>query len=196
MAIIFELVLNFGTDWAAAQEACRRVAAHPPLTAGPHHIPLHEPLIAPAPSIDGPDYLEMSVMPVGVGFGVASEHGRPPLSLTPEQLSELGHGLYRVLATLSGYQAALVGWDPEPLLDLAELRQERADDIQAGTLPGLVLARDLELGIPTPNFVPFAPGYIWIPYAGQTPSRPTVGEAPPAVGPRRSHIEDTGGATG
>jgi hypothetical protein len=187
MAVIFELMLNFGTDWDAAQEAARQIAAHPPLAAGPHRVPLHEPLIAPAPSDDGPDYLEMSVMPAGVGFGVASGDASPPLPLTAAQLSELGHGLYTLLATLTGYQVALVGWDPEPLLDLAELRQERADEIRDGMLAGLVLAADLDLGIPTSHFTPFAPGYVWIPYAGELLSPLAPGDPPAAPGPSPVH---------
>jgi hypothetical protein len=36
MAIVFDLVINYGRDHVAAENASRQVAAHPPLTAGPH----------------------------------------------------------------------------------------------------------------------------------------------------------------
>jgi hypothetical protein len=45
MAIVFELVINYGQDHAVAENASRLVAAHPPLTAGPHQIRLPKPLI-------------------------------------------------------------------------------------------------------------------------------------------------------
>jgi hypothetical protein len=170
MAIVFELVINYGNDQVAAANASRLVAEHPPLTAGPHHVRLHPPLIHTVRDSAGDQYLEMSIIPIQVGFGVALDEHRPRLPLTVEELSELGDGLYSVLATLTGYRAARVGWDPEPFLDPIELQREWAEELAAGTLPGLVLAEDIQLGVPMRGFESFAHGFVWIPYQGERPS--------------------------
>jgi len=107
----------------------------------------------------GEPYLEMSIIPAQVGFGVALDQHQPRLPLTAEELSELGDGLYSLLALFTGYRAARVGWDPEAFVDPTELQQERAEELAAGALPGLVLAEDIELGVSMHGFVPFAKGH-------------------------------------
>jgi hypothetical protein len=174
MAIAFELVINYGCDHAVVGNASRLVAVHPPLTAGPHHVRLHEPLTNTVRDAAGEPYLEMSTIPAQVGFGVGLDGRQPRLPLTAEELSQLGNGLYSVLATLTGYRAARVGWDPEAFVDPLELRQEWAEELAAGALPGLVLADDLQLGVPVHGFVPFADGFKWIPYEGEQPSTLTA----------------------
>ncbi|GIE37089.1 hypothetical protein Ait01nite_101340 [Actinoplanes italicus] len=99
-------------------------------------------------------------------------HERRPL--TAAQLTDIGHGLYKLLGRFSGYQVAQVGWDPEGLVDLVELRQEQTGDLLAGTLPGLVLAEDVLPEVRGPAFVPFRTGFVWLPYAGQLPSTLTA----------------------
>lgn len=174
MAIVFELVINYGRNRAAAENACQVISAHPPLAAGPHHVQLHEPMTSTVHDAAGQPYIEISVVPVQVGFRVAMDGRRPRLELTAAELSELGSGLYSLLATLTGYRAARVGWDPEAFVDPMELRQEWAEEIAEGALPGLVLAEDLRLDVPTHGFVPFADGFIWIPYEGERPSSLTA----------------------
>jgi hypothetical protein len=164
MAIIFELVINFGNDRSAAETAAHLLTAHPPLAAGRHQIPLHRPLFDTVRDASGEPYLQMSVIPAQVGFGCALDKGRPRLPLTPAELSELGNGLYSVLTTLTGYRAAQVGWDPEDFVDPVELRQQWVEELAAGTLPGLVLAETLLSDAPTQAFVPFTNGFIWLPY--------------------------------
>jgi hypothetical protein len=97
MAIVFELVLNYGQNHAAIEDARRVVAAHPPLPAGPHRVALHEPLVDTVLDAADRPFLEMSIIPVGVGHNVAIDrHSR--VRLTPEELDELGAGLYGLLA--------------------------------------------------------------------------------------------------
>lgn len=174
MAIAFELVVNFGLNEVAAGVACELVLGAAPLMAGDQSVSLHEPLLNLVRPGDGMPYVLMSVLPVGVGWGVAIDRRRERRSLTATQLSDLGHGLYGLLGRFSGYQAAQVGWDPEGLVDPMELRQEQTDELAAGTLPGLVLAEDVLPDVRGPGFVPFHPGFVWLPYAGERSSTLTA----------------------
>ncbi|MDI6105789.1 hypothetical protein QLQ12_45150 [Actinoplanes sp. NEAU-A12] len=170
MAVLFELVVNFGANHAAAEQAHATVLNHPRLQAGEHQIPLHEPRLMTTRSKDGNEYLEMAVLPVGVGIGGAMDHGRRIIELTAEELSELGHGLYGLLRQLTGYHAAQVGWDPEGRVDLDELRSDWSDELATGRLPGLTLAEEIHQELQGFGFTRFAPGYVWIPYRGEQSS--------------------------
>ena len=174
MAIVFELVVNFGSDDAAVDAARDLVLGHAPLEAGPHGIALHPPLVRTARSLDGSAYAEMSVLPAGVGFGAAVDRGHEQVRLTAAAFTGLGEGLYRLLAGFGAYRAAKVGWDVEGFVDPAELRSDWAEELAAGELPGLVLAEDLVRDLGGGGFVPFAPGHAWIPYAGEPPSTLTT----------------------
>lgn len=120
-------------------------------------------------------YIELSVLPVSVGWGVAMDGTLPETRLSAAELTELGQGLYRLLSKFSGYVAAKVGWDPEGFLNPAELRSDRGDELADGTIHGLVLCEGLpaELG-PGDNCVEFQPGYLWNPYRGGKPSTLTA----------------------
>ncbi|GIF62143.1 hypothetical protein Ais01nite_01780 [Asanoa ishikariensis] len=176
MAIVFELVVNFGSDDAAARAACDLVRGAAGIKVGSRHIRLHEPLLNRVTAIDGVPYLEMSVMPVGVGAAVALDRGHERLRLTAAELSIVGRGLYELVAGLAGYQAAKVGWEPDWQVDPAELRQNWADVLADGddTLAGLVLAETVLADLRGPSFVPFAAGFLWIPYDGERPSALTA----------------------
>ncbi|MET7808903.1 hypothetical protein [Micromonospora chersina] len=174
MAIAFELVINYGSNHNAAAAARHAALNHPPLTAGPHQVGLHKPLLGTVRGYDGKQYLEMAVLPVGVGWKVGLDRHAPHLGLTADELSELGKELYQLLTRFTGYRAAQVGWDPEGRVDPAELQQEWAEELAAGELPGLVLAEDLHQQLRGQGFVPFAPGFVWIPYEGEHPSSLTI----------------------
>lgn len=168
MALAFELVVNYGRDRRAAAEACRVAAAHPPLRAGTHDVLLHPPLQREVSARDGGRYLEISVLPVAVGCNVALDRHRPQLSLTLEELNELGNGLYALLSQFQGYLAAQVGWDPEPFVDIGELRHEWLAELTRGDLSGLVLSEDIHRSFPeAAGFQQFSPGFKWIPYEGE-----------------------------
>lgn len=170
MAIIFELVVNFGKNLEGARAAA--LASPPPTTlqAGNHRIPLHRALINQAGS-----YIELSVIPVAVGWGGGLDGTLPRTRLTAAELTELGTGLYRLLARFNGYVAAKVGWDPESFLDPEELKSDWMDELADGTISGLVLCQALhsELGLGS-NYVEFQPGYMWVPYRGEKPSSLTA----------------------
>jgi hypothetical protein len=163
MAICFELVVNFGGNVEAAQSAALTTPSPIALQAGSHRIPLHRALLNRTSS-----YIELSVIPVAVGLGVALDGTLPRTELFAAELSELGAGLYRLLAEFNGYVAAKVGWDPEGFVDPAELKSDWADELADGAINGLVLCEALhdELGL-RGNYVEFQPGYLWIPYRGE-----------------------------
>lgn len=171
MAFLFELVINYGDDRAAAEHAGRLLGGRPPLTAGPHRVPMNVPMIRNVRDTAGEPYLELAVDLARVGWRGAA-HPEAPLSLSAGELSELGRGLYSLLAELSGHRVAQAGWDPEFFADPVELRQEWAEELAEGLLPGLVIADDLQLGVPTRGFVPFTPGFLWIPYEGEPTTYP------------------------
>lgn len=172
MAICFELVVNFGDNLEAVKSALFVLTSPSPTTlrAGSHWIPLHRPLVNRSGS-----YIELSVVPVSVGWGVGLDGTIPETRLSAADLTELGQGLYLLLAKFSGYVAAKVGWDPEGFLDPAELRSEWGDELADGTIHGLVLCDVLhaELGLGD-NYVEFQSGYLWTPYRGEKPSTLTT----------------------
>ena len=118
-------------------------------------------------------YIELSVIPVAVGWGVGLDGTLPKVRLTAAELTELGTGLYRLLAGFDGYVAAKVGWDPESFLDPKKLNRQLGGQLADGAINGLVLCQALhdELGLGG-NYVEFQPGYLWIPYRGEKPSAP------------------------
>lgn len=156
--------MNFGDNGKAARKAALTGTTPLLLRAGAHRIPLHRPVVRTVGSS-----LELSVLPVAVGWGVSLD-GRAHLRLTAAELTELGHQLYGLLATFDGYVAACVGWDPEWRVDPVELEAEWSVELSEGSLHGLVLPerlhRDLGLG---DEYVPFRPGYRWVPYRGESP---------------------------
>ncbi|MFJ8645191.1 hypothetical protein ACIRNI_03600 [Streptomyces sp. NPDC093546] len=167
MAIYFELVVNFGDNIQAARDAAAE-SIRWVLRAGDHRVPLHRSM----PRTVGA-YTQLSIVPVAVGWGVPADRGLPKLELTGAELTDLGHQLYALLAKFDGYVAAQVGWEPEAFVDPAELKAEWSEELVEGSLHGLVVSDTLhgELGLGD-AYVPFQPGYRWIPYRGEMPSGP------------------------
>lgn len=164
MAICFELVVNFGDNVEAARTAALTEPRPGVLRAGPHRIPLHRPTLCTWNS-----HIELSILPVAVGYGVVSDGTLPAFRLTAAELTELGHQLYTLLAQFDGYVAAKVGWDPEGLVDPDELKADwTPDELSDGGFHGLVLSEELhaELGLGD-SYVTFRPGYRWIPCRGE-----------------------------
>ncbi|MFE2165603.1 hypothetical protein ACFXB3_11110 [Streptomyces sp. NPDC059447] len=170
MALCFELVVNFGDNLRAAREATLTEPKSWVLHAGARRIPLHRPML----TTTGP-HVELSILPVAVGWGVGLDGGLPRLPLSAAEFTELGHQLYELLAKFDGYLTARVGWDPESLLDPAELKAEWSEELADGSLHGLVLCDELHgaLGLGD-EYVPFQPGYRWMPYRGEEPSSLTA----------------------
>jgi hypothetical protein len=124
---------------------------------------------------DGAQYKEVSVVAAGVGTPIPADAHVERLALDRDERSELARGLYEVLRPCRGYRAAFVGWDPEYLVDLAELEREWADELRAATLHGLVLADETLARLGTPaTLEPFAPGFSWMPYRGERPVEPAA----------------------
>ena len=165
VAIVFELVVNFGANERGARSATEGVRRFGHIEVRGVPLPLGGPFVnrlrSPTP------YIEFSVF-VG-GMGVGTPGPRPdidPRSLTSEEITHVGLALYELLGGFSGYRAAVVGWDPESLVDVEDLET----DWQNGDPPeydGLVLADDLceRWGLGR-EWVAFATGYRWLPYSG------------------------------
>jgi hypothetical protein len=124
MAVIFELVVNFGTDNEAAGAAAElaRQVGHVDVRGVP--APFGEPFVRKltAPS---PAYIEFAVHPRGIGYG--GPRPKPdldPRSLSDDEITRVGDALYDLLRGFSGYRAAIVGWDPESLVDLEDLEAD------------------------------------------------------------------------
>lgn len=173
MAVVFELVVNAGADREVATRIGATLTDLAPLPAGRHRVALHPPLFATVRGADGPAYQEISLVPVGVGHKVSLDAGTERLALGADELSELGHGLYEVLRACRGYRVAMVGWDPESFLDVAELQESWADELRQGDLAGLVLSDDAIRELATLGtevaVEPFAAGTSWMPYQGTRP---------------------------
>ena len=170
MAIVFELVVNFGDNNEAAARAAALVRQPRILTAGAHRLPLHRPLSNTIKSS-----IEFSVIPVAISWGGGVDGDRPRIRLTAAELTELGHQLYDLLAEFDGYVAAQVGWDPEDLVDSEVLHADLAEELRDGTIHGLVLSEEIhaELGLGD-DYVEFQPGYRWIPFRGVSPGNVTA----------------------
>jgi len=163
MAVIFELVVNFGTGKEAAEAAAERVGRAGHIDVRGVHVPLTGPFVT---GLGSPDYIEFTVHPSGIGWGPHLKPAFDPRSLTSDEITRIGHSLYDLLRAFSGYRAAIVSWNPESLVDLEDLET----DWRHGDPPsynGLVLADDLcerwRLG---PEWSAFEPGYRWLPYSG------------------------------
>jgi predicted secreted protein len=168
VAIIFGLAVNFGDDRDAAQRARQLVQTARPIQAGDRSTALHPPFVHDTTSADGTRYIEFTVVPVGVGWGVPRDAGVERAVLDRIGLSALGHGLYALLSRMEGYQVAQVDWDPERFVDLAELRAGWSEDLTQGDMPGLVLSTEARRSLqPTTGFEPFGDHHEWIPYRGE-----------------------------
>ena len=114
-----------------------------------------------------PDYFEFTSGPAGFGYPSLG-HPLPfrMSEVTSDDLYSLAEQLYGLLRQMTGYAVAHVGWDPEWVLDLAELESEDLENGALYDIAGLVLAE------PVVNrwqlderFEPFAEGYRWLPPA-------------------------------
>lgn len=159
VAICFELAVNFGDNIEAARAAVLSERWPQALSAGRFRIPLHRPQMSAEPPT------QLWVSPVAVSYGSGLDGSLSRLDLTEPEVEELGRGLYDLLRHFDGYLAAMVGWEVHYRVDIDDLAADWSEELLDGSLPGLVLAdhlRDrLTLG---PAWVPFQPGYSWIPY--------------------------------
>jgi hypothetical protein len=174
--MIFELVVNFGQNTEAARSAASwnpdaRSSPVTTLPAGSHRIPLHRPHMTFGPGFESEEtHTELAVIPVGVGLRLPMDGTVPRFRLTAAELTELGTGLYQLLATFDGYLAAMIGWDVDSFVDPEYIAG--TEELETGWWKGLVLCEALrdELGLAgNPCYVPFQPGYVWVPYRGEKP---------------------------
>jgi hypothetical protein len=168
VAIIFELVVNFLRDEEAVAAATDELARHPTVEVRGAQLPVTPPSVTRFRSMDDQlRYIEFSVNPRGLGYGGPGPS--PPFKardLGDDEMTRVGEQLYDLLRRFQGYGAAIVGWDPEPLVDVDDLESDYLTDGSISGLDGLVLSDALIERWRPEGFVPFAPGYSWLPYRG------------------------------
>jgi len=166
VAVIFGLVVNFGSDEQAAEVAREVVRDAGQVKVRDVPFPLGDPFVTRINTGSG-HYIEFSVYPYGLGFGrPGPKPSLDPRSLTREEISGVGDALYEILHGFSAYRAAIVGWNTESLVDVDDLES----DWQRGEPPdydGLVLSDDLyeRWGLGS-GWLPFDDGHHWFPYSG------------------------------
>jgi len=168
MAIVFELVVNFGANDTAMSNASNVLREIHSVEVRGEKVLLSGPYVT---RLSGPNgYIEFSVVVPGLGVsGPGPGPSFDPQTVTADELKCVGDELYGMLRRFRGYRAAAVGWDPECLVDIQDLDA----DWHNGDPPayhGLVLEQDLctkwSLG---PEWVDFEPGYRWLPFRGSRP---------------------------
>jgi hypothetical protein len=165
MAIIFELVVNFGSNDQGADAAVDAAVRFDHVEVRGVSLPLSNPVVTRFASPE--KYIEFSVYVRGLGTPPAArEPAIDPRSVTGEEITQIGSSLYTLLGGLAGYRAAIVGWNPESLVEVHDLET----DWRNGEPPdydGLVLASDLcERWELEPKMAVFGDGYRWFPYSG------------------------------
>jgi hypothetical protein len=126
VAVTFELVVNFGLDEVAVLHASSVARAAGQIVVRDVVLPLGRPAVT---RIGGPQpYFEFAVHPTGLGTGVQDvRRDFDPRSRTTVDITRAGQALYSLLRQLSGYRAAIVGWDPESLIDVNDLEADSAN---------------------------------------------------------------------
>jgi len=120
MAVVFELVINFGQDELSVRAAEEELQRYPPVEVRGTPLPLTPPFVTRFSAAEGGiSYIEFTVHPRGIGYGGPGP--RAPFQtrdLSHDEISTIGAELYELLRRFRGYDAALVGWDPESLVDV------------------------------------------------------------------------------
>jgi len=167
VGIIFELVVSFGRDEEAVAAATDELEQHPTVEVRGVQLPVTPPFVTPFRSNEQLVYIEFSVHPRGISHAGPGPY--PPFEahdLSNDEVAAVGEQLYDLLRRFHGYEAAIVGWDPEVLVDVGELESDWLPDGSISQLHGLVLSHALIARLRPEGFVPFAPGYSWVPYRG------------------------------
>ena len=93
--------------------------------------------------------------------------------LSHAELTSVGQQLYALLRTFTGYQAAIVGWNAEWVVEFAGdyFPHPRSGPDELASIEGLVLATDLyDRWGAWETWQPFTDGYRWLPYEGDRTS--------------------------
>lgn len=167
MAVVFELVVNFGENKAAADLAIQAVEQQGSVMLRDLSIPLRDVYLSNPTDGSLQKYIEFSVVPSGLQYGGEISDRFDVYELGDEDFSCVANQLYDLLKQFDGFEAARVGWDTEGDVDLHELEMEWLLDEEIYRLDGLVLsARLVDLWRLDERFVPFREGFSWLPYCG------------------------------
>lgn len=162
VSYVFELVIDFGRDEEAAVAASTRCAGWPPFLLRDVELELQGPYLTGLGSA-GTGFIELSVWFGGIQFGGIRHPDLDPYTVTSAELVAVRTGLNELLAGMHGYRIAMVGWDPEELVDERELRS-RIAEFGTDHLEGLVVAPPLDQELGIGHLVePFTDGFVRIP---------------------------------
>lgn len=167
VAIVFELVVNFGLNDEAVVRARAELDRTSVISLRGVHLALTPPFVRRL-SAGGVEYIEYSVHPRGLGYGgPGPKPSFEPSSVTDDELTDVGRQLYALLKRFDGYQAAMVGWDPEGFVDLSELEADWVADGSIASLDGLVISSEVadRWGCDA-GWAPFDLAHVWRPYSG------------------------------
>ena len=103
MAVVFELVVNFGTNQDAVSSAERALLTVPSLDLGDSEHEARGPRITWFTDA----YIEFSVAVSNINKGGVDAHHLPAI-----QVTAIAEYLYDVLRRFARYEIAVVGWDP------------------------------------------------------------------------------------
>lgn len=90
--------------------------------------------------------------PRGIGHRYGDPGPMPDVdlrSLTSDEITRIGHALYNLVRSFFGYRAAIVGWDPEALVDVEEVAAwPRVERLRARLPVAALLRIEEPLGTP------------------------------------------------
>lgn len=90
--------------------------------------------------------------PRGIGHRYGDPGPMPDVdlrSLTSDEITRTGHALYNLVRSFFGYRAAIVGWDPEALVDVEEVAAwPRVERLRARLPVAALLRIEEPLGTP------------------------------------------------
>jgi len=165
MAFFFSLSIECGADQAAAASCADHFGSWelPPECA----LPNRTIRVSFQQESSGDPIWWAVVVPLGVSqSGVWSED-------VAHEMSAAGVCLFDRLKTAPPFRFALIGVESQEAILRANLDRHFAQDpTLADRYRGLVISQEIrdQLGA-SPVFGPFAPGYFWIPYRGETFSK-------------------------
>lgn len=172
MAVVFELVVNFGRDESAVAAANDELERHSVVEVRGTQLRLTPPRVARFRDGEELTYIEFAVHPRGVGYpSSAPELPFAARDLSDAEISGIGEHLYELLTRFHDYEAAIVGWDPEEHVDVSQLESwldPECPDGDINKLHGLVLADHLIERWQPQGFVAFDAGHSWLPYRGSS----------------------------
>ncbi|MEK7469406.1 MAG: hypothetical protein AAB074_18685 [Planctomycetota bacterium] len=171
MAWIYDLTVDFEKNERAAKAFADAVSKRLGIfESGTAVQRLHKPTVF-RPQDGRGDRVHVSVIPVGVSLELPADKGLEVQDFGDDVPQSIPLALLELLRGNTAFAMAMPGWEAE-WLGLEALIEDYEEDIEMGTLHGLVIADRL---IPqlakSRHWKEWAPGYSWLPFPGTEPKR-------------------------